>query len=433
MLLGAYRRAFIAEEGHSRSIRVDLSAAAASSDIDAMPNNHPEDENEDDAADRDGTSARLPYSVHTVACLSDNYAYLIVDRSGPPNRPHAVALVDPCEPTAVLRALARIEREEYSQGGLQPVALLTTHHHWDHAGGNSQLVKKYPRIAVYGGKDDQIACCTHPLSDGDEVMVGALRVHALHVPCHTRGSTCFVIHGPTPSLFGGDTFFCGGCGAPFEGTQAEMMHNFVKVWRHCAPSTLIFPGHEYTTSILPGYISGASPLPQHSAAFGKVCSLLWRAQQQRSMPSPVPTVPFILSDEMLFNTNFHTLRHAAEVLSCAYFQYVAFCAHSAAMQSTAPDVESPRDSMVPSQLPPTEVPDRAVFTSVASGKSSSRGGARASARVIELSNPLISADDDVFDAVPLGEAASSTRLASRHYSRLIIGITATVAAIGRCR
>ena len=112
------------------------------------------------------SAARLPYSVHTIACLTDNYCYMIVDRSGPPGRPHAVALVDPCEPKAVLRALQKIEMEEYSQYGLQPVAVLTTHHHWDHAGGNTLLVKTYPRIAVYGGKDDKVAACTHPLADG---------------------------------------------------------------------------------------------------------------------------------------------------------------------------------------------------------------------------------------------------------------------------
>ncbi len=50
----------------------------------------------------------MPYAVHTVACLLDNYAYIVVDLSGRP--PHPVALVDPCESKAVLRALERLSQ-----------------------------------------------------------------------------------------------------------------------------------------------------------------------------------------------------------------------------------------------------------------------------------------------------------------------------------
>ena len=356
--LTLYRNCMIGEEGHSRSIRIDLHAGDASDASDAS-----------DAADFVGdgdASARgaaavtattataaaaaaatgsgcgeaveqrearlprtlcarpsagdLPYSVHTVACLTDNYCYLLVDRSGPVGRPHAVALVDPCESGAVVRALERLEREEYVLGGLQPVAILTTHKHWDHAGGNRALKRRYPQLRVYGGVEDRVAAATHHLSDGDELRVGSLTVRALHAPCHTKGSMCFYVGGVTPALFGGDTLFCGGCGAPFEGTQDQMGANFTRVWLQCAPNTLIFPGHEYTLAILPGYLSGATPLPDHPCAFGKVGSLLWRATQLRAAAPPTPTVPLLLADELLINSNFAALRHAADCLARAYLQ-----------------------------------------------------------------------------------------------------------------
>ena len=110
-------------------------------------------------------------------------------------------------------------------------------------------------IIVYGGREDRVAACTHGLTDGDELMVGALAVRAIHVPCHTRGSMCFLIDGRTPSVFGGDTLFCGGCGAPFEGSQAEMGRNFIKLWRSCAPNTLVFPVAD-THSNTPAHSAG---------------------------------------------------------------------------------------------------------------------------------------------------------------------------------
>jgi hydroxyacylglutathione hydrolase len=55
---------------------------------------------------------------------------------------------------------------------------------------------------------------------------------------------CALLAGPTPCLFGGDTLFCGGCGAPFEGSPEDMHRNFAKLWRSCPLNTLIFPGHE---------------------------------------------------------------------------------------------------------------------------------------------------------------------------------------------
>ena len=235
--------------------------------------------------------------------------------------PHPAALVDPCEPSAVLAALQSISEQDYSGEEIEPVAILTTHHHWDHAAGNKALLKHFPRMKVYGGRDDVVSGCTHSLSDGDYLLVGSIEVQALSVPCHTRGSLLYLIDGPTPAFFGGDTLFCGGCGAPFEGTAEEMSMNFVKIWRSCPPNTLVFPGHEYTLTILPGYLNGSSPWPDSPVLYSKICSSIWRAQQLRSLHPPVPTVPVLLADEFLINTNFAPLRTAAEHLVCAWRQF----------------------------------------------------------------------------------------------------------------
>jgi hydroxyacylglutathione hydrolase len=342
--LGTYRQCFMGEDGHSRSIRIDLDAADSSSMREERGGGGSSAPASPARAADEAAAPLWPYSVHTIACLVDNYSYLIVDRSGPAGRPRPAALVDPCDASAVLLALTKLSEKEYvADGGVRVEAILTTHHHWDHAGGNRVLAKRLAPVRVYGGKDDSVAGCTHTLSDGDALTVGNLTVRALHAPCHTRGSLCFVIAGPTPALFGGDTLFCGGCGAPFEGTQTEMAYNFAKIWRLCPQNTLIFPGHEYSTTILPGYFSGNPPLPDHPAAFSKLCALLWRCQQLRMLASPVPTVPLVLADELVINSNFGPLRRAAETLVHAYMQHLAFSWHRQAMaESRSPAGAVPR-------------------------------------------------------------------------------------------
>lgn len=163
-VLALYRRRIIGKGGHSRTIRIDLLA-------------HPTPPGAAHPDAQTASADAIRYSVHTVACLADNYAYVIVDRSGSP--PFRCALVDPCEPDAVLSALKDIAETDYSDVQLLPVAILTTHHHWDHAAGNVRLKKKFPSLAVYGGADDRVAGCTHRMRDGDEAMVGCLKIRAI--------------------------------------------------------------------------------------------------------------------------------------------------------------------------------------------------------------------------------------------------------------
>jgi hypothetical protein len=100
---------------------------------------------------RYSTSTEHCCSIHTIAMMSDNYAYLIVDRSSR-KKPYPAALVDPADSAVCMREMHRIEIEQYGGDpqtvgkGLQLTALLITHKHWDHAGGNRDLVKFWATI-----------------------------------------------------------------------------------------------------------------------------------------------------------------------------------------------------------------------------------------------------------------------------------------------
>ena len=78
--------------------------------------------------------------VRILPALSDNYMYLLVDTNT-----NQAAIVDPVEPDTVLAAVA--------EEGVELTTVLTTHHHWDHAGGNKEIVKRMAGLDVLGGDE----------------------------------------------------------------------------------------------------------------------------------------------------------------------------------------------------------------------------------------------------------------------------------------
>ena len=73
--------------------------------------------------------------IKVLPALQDNYMYLIIDV-----RTKDAGIVDPVAPDTVLKAV--------SEENVNLKYVLTTHHHWDHAGGNSALIKKLPNLTV---------------------------------------------------------------------------------------------------------------------------------------------------------------------------------------------------------------------------------------------------------------------------------------------
>jgi hypothetical protein len=118
--------------------------------------------------------------VFTIACFVDNYAYLLVDESG--EGTCRAVLVDPADARAVLEQLQLIEEQYYEGRGLALEAILTTHKHWDHQGGNLQIRAARPTIRIYGGARDEVEGCTHPLRNRDVVEVGSLQLEVIDAP-----------------------------------------------------------------------------------------------------------------------------------------------------------------------------------------------------------------------------------------------------------
>lgn len=221
--------------------------------------------------------------IHHIPCLEDNYSYLIVDEST-----KEAAAVDPVEPEKLLEAA--------NSHGLTLKLVLTTHHHWDHAGGNEKIKQLVPGIKVYGGSIDNVKGCTHKVENGDKVSLGAdVTILALHTPCHTQGHISYYVTGKEdehPAVFTGDTLFIASCGKFFEGT-AEQMYQSLNVTLGSLPKpTRVYCGHEYSVKNL----QFALTLEPDNLRIQQ--KLAW-AQNQRQAGQA--TIPSTIDDELETN------------------------------------------------------------------------------------------------------------------------------------
>lgn len=174
--------------------------------------------------------------VIPIPCLKDNYAYLIIC-----DETHQAGIVDPSEFFPVWK--------EIQKQVVNLVAILNTHHHWDHVGGNAELLQHLPDLKVYGYHSDKgrIPGQNVFLEETDKVRVGNLEAHLTHNPAHTTGAISYYFE---DTVFTGDTLFAGGCGRIFEGTPEDMYRSLNEKIGNHSPATQVYFGHEYTENNL---------------------------------------------------------------------------------------------------------------------------------------------------------------------------------------
>ncbi len=166
-----------------------------------------------------------------------NYAYLLTDKTT-----NDTIIIDAAEPNPIIQKLEKLN--------ITPTYILTTHHHFDHVGGNDILKQKYNlKIIAPFQEFDKVPSADIPAKPNTPLNLGNFEITPINASGHTNGHLLYYF--PKENLlFTGDVLFNGCIGGLFEGTPAEMFESLQKI-KSLPDTTLIFPGHEYTRACLP--------------------------------------------------------------------------------------------------------------------------------------------------------------------------------------
>ncbi len=125
------------------------------------------------------------------------------------------------------------------QNDLNVTAILLTHDHWDHMGGQQEYEKAFG-APTYSAVD---------FSNGQDYEVGALKAKVFTTSGHTPDSVSFYF--PDEGvLFTGDALFAGSVGGTSsDAKQEEEVKNIREKIFTLPDSTLVYSGHGPATSV----------------------------------------------------------------------------------------------------------------------------------------------------------------------------------------
>lgn len=163
----------------------------------------------------------------------------------------------------VERILAALEKD-----GLQVAAIINTHCHFDHVGGNNQLktatnadlmIHKLdlPALehlaqsaAAWGMRAESSPTPDRFLEDGDSIEIGNIELSVIHTPGHSPGGICLYVKNEN-ALFVGDTLFAGSIGrTDLPGGDYDTLIRNIQTKLFALPDeTMVYNGHMQSTTI----------------------------------------------------------------------------------------------------------------------------------------------------------------------------------------
>ena len=130
-----------------------------------------------------------------------------------------------------------------ARNGLRIRYVIDTHTHADHFSG-ARALGELLDVPIVVHRDSPAPFADLRLQDGDMLMVGRMRLKALHTPGHTRDSMCLLTE---DRLFTGDTLLIGATGrTDLPSGDAEALYDslFGGILK-LDPALAIYPAHDY--------------------------------------------------------------------------------------------------------------------------------------------------------------------------------------------
>lgn len=172
-------------------------------------------------------------------------------------------VIDPgLEPDLILNFL--------KEQGLTVAAILNTHGHADHIGGNEALKQAFPQAPLLIGAGDAVMLTdsmanlsalygipiTSPPADklvreGDILDFGDIPLEVLEIPGHSPGHVVFIYRAAPRLVLGGDTLFRGSIGrSDFpNGNGPLLVQGIRNKLLSLPPDTVVYPGHGPVTTV----------------------------------------------------------------------------------------------------------------------------------------------------------------------------------------
>jgi hydroxyacylglutathione hydrolase len=173
-------------------------------------------------------------------------------------------VVDPgLEPEKIIE---HIERQ-----GLELAAILNTHGHFDHVGGNEALKERWPNARLIIGKGDApkltdpygnlsggfalpmtSPAADEAVTDGETFTAAGIELEVLEVPGHSAGHVVFLCRQHDPLIaFVGDVIFAGGIGrTDFPDGNYDQLIRGIRTRLYTLPgSTVLLSGHGPETTV----------------------------------------------------------------------------------------------------------------------------------------------------------------------------------------
>jgi len=182
--------------------------------------------------------------------------YLLAD-----SRTKEGVVIDPgAEPERIISAVKK--------NGIKVAAVLNTHGHFDHIGGNRTLTETTgapllinkedePFLArastsarMYGLHAEDSPAPASYLAEGDPINFGGHTIKVIHIPGHSPGGSCFYLENDC-ILISGDSLFAESIGRTDlpGGSQAQLV-GAIRAKLLTLPDTVkVFPGHGPATTI----------------------------------------------------------------------------------------------------------------------------------------------------------------------------------------